>query len=117
MPKFIPSHHGFREVTESEAPALFRAVHELSEKTGVAMPSIHVQNPALKDPALKTPLSKAFDYTIAVSRRAHGSTLWMGDEALRIFGNRSLSAPVGEELTAVLAHEFGHLQKHHLQIK
>jgi Zn-dependent protease with chaperone function len=94
----------FQEITREHAPHLFDEVSRLSEKAGIKAPSIHV----LKDVStLPKPVQVMYEYLAAM---AGESNLLLGNKIRSLLGHHDLKQPVTEELSAVIAHELGHLK-------
>jgi Zn-dependent protease with chaperone function len=99
--------HIYREVTEAEAPELFKSVRKLSEKAGVEMPSIHFLQKGILD---GHPMKTMHDYLIGIMPNSKGNALVVGDKVLEVFGHQDLKAPLTEEFESIIAHEMGHLK-------
>ena len=82
--------HGARRIYERHAPGLFRMVRELSRRADLSVPRLYL----ISDQG-----ANAFATGLNVRRRAIAITTGL------------LSLLDGEELAAVIAHEFGHLRK------
>ncbi|MGH7825689.1 MAG: zinc metalloprotease HtpX, partial [Candidatus Binatia bacterium] len=93
--KIVLRMYGAREVNESQAPMLYRIVHNLSVQAGLPMPRLYV---------IPSEAANAF----ATGRNPEHATVAVTEGILRIMDER--------ELTGVLAHELSHVKNRDILI-
>ncbi len=94
----------YEKIGREKAPHLFDEVHRLSVKAGVETPSIHI----LKDVSmLPKPMRVMYEYLAAMGGKGD---LFLGGKIRSLLGHHDLNQPVTEELSAVIAHELGHIK-------
>jgi hypothetical protein len=96
----------FRKISESEAPALHRAVEELSRRTGIEKPGI-----CYIDTRHSNALQKfIYDHNAGATILDGQNVMLFGNETKRMFGYHHGHSPVSDEFKAIIAHEMGHLK-------
>lgn len=93
--KIVLSMYGARQVSEAEAPMLYRIVHNLALKAGMPMPKIYI-----------IPMEGANAF--ATGRNPQHAAVAVTEGLMRLMNER--------ELTGVLAHELGHVKNRDILI-
>lgn len=93
--KIVLSMYGARQVSEADAPMLYRIVHNLTLKAGMPMPKIYI-----------IPMEGANAF--ATGRNPQHAAVAVTQGIMRLMNER--------ELTGVLAHELGHVKNRDILI-
>ena len=93
--KIVLSMYGARQVSEAEAPMLYRIVHNLALQAGMPMPKLYI---------IPTDAANAF----ATGRNPEHAAVAVTEGILRMMNER--------ELTGVLAHELSHVKNRDILI-
>ena len=93
--RIVLSMYGARQVSEADAPELYRIVHDLSMKAGLPMPKIYIMD---------TDTPNAF----ATGRNPKHGAVAVTTGIMRLLSR--------EELTGVLAHELAHIKNRDILI-
>jgi heat shock protein HtpX len=93
--KIVLAMYGARQVSEAEAPMLYRIVHNLALRAGMPMPRLYI---------IPSEAANAF----ATGRNPQHAAVAVTEGILRLMNER--------ELTGVLAHELSHVQNHDILI-
>jgi heat shock protein HtpX len=93
--KIVLSMYGAQQVSEADAPMLYRIVHNLTLKAGMPMPKIYI-----------IPMEGANAF--ATGRNPQHAAVAVTAGIMRLMNER--------ELTGVLAHELGHVKNHDILI-
>ncbi|HKA55460.1 MAG TPA: zinc metalloprotease HtpX [Candidatus Binatia bacterium] len=93
--KIVLSMYGAREVSEAEAPMLYRIVHNLALQAGMPMPKLYI---------IPTDAANAF----ATGRNPQHAAVAVTEGILRMMNER--------ELTGVLSHELSHVKNRDILI-
>jgi heat shock protein HtpX len=93
--KIVLAAYGARQVSEAEAPMLYRIVHNLALKAGIPMPRIYV-------------IPQDSPNAFATGRNPQHAAVAATEGILRLMNER--------ELTGVLAHELGHVRNRDILI-
>lgn len=93
--KIVLASYGARQVTEAEAPVLYRIVHNLALKDGFPMPKLYI---------IPSEAANAF----ATGRSPQHAAVAVTEGILRLMDER--------ELTGVLAHELSHVKNRDILI-
>lgn len=93
--KIVLSMYGARQVSEADAPMLYRIVHNLTLKAGMPMPKIYI-----------IPMEGANAF--ATGRNPQHAAVAVTQGIMRLMNER--------ELTGVLAHELGHVRNRDILI-
>lgn len=93
--KIVLSMYGARQVSEADAPMLYRIVHNLTLKAGMPMPKIYI-----------IPMEGANAF--ATGRNPQHAAVAVTEGIMRLMNER--------ELTGVLAHELGHVKNRDILI-
>ncbi len=93
--KIVLTAYGARQVTEAEAPMLYRIVHNLALRDGIPMPKLYL---------LPSNAANAF----ATGRNPQHAAVAVTEGIMQLMDER--------ELTGVLAHELSHVKNHDILI-
>ena len=93
--KIVLAMYGARQVSEADAPMLYRIVHNLTVRAGLPMPKLYI---------IPSEAANAF----ATGRNPHHAAVAVTEGILRLMNER--------ELTGVLAHELSHVKNRDILI-
>ena len=93
--KIVLAAYGARQVSEAEAPMLYRIVHTLALRDGIPMPTLYI---------IPSDAANAF----ATGRNPQHAAVAVTEGILQLMNER--------ELTGVLAHELSHITNHDILI-
>jgi heat shock protein HtpX len=93
--KIVLAAYGAKEVSEAEAPMLYRVVHNLALKAGIPMPKVYI-------------IPQESPNAFATGRNPQHAAVAVTEGITRLMNER--------ELTGVLAHELGHVRNRDILI-
>jgi Zn-dependent protease with chaperone function len=97
----------YHEITPSQAPGLHRALEDLCRRAGIDKPILRRIDVSRES----NPLHRLnYEHAALTLEHQGKAQIGLGDKFRKFFNHHHLSAPVCEELKAVIAHEIGHIK-------